>query len=391
MVQTRSRTRTHQNEVVEDTPKPSHSKSAAGGKSSPHPKAKEVSRKRGLQQNDETLSTPALKKSRPNTPKPSRSKSAISGKLSPHPKAKEVSRKRGLQQNDDTLSSPALKKSRPNAKKTAGKPKAKQRTPSVSKPRTLHHEVGERDVKEPIEKPQLMRTRSSSRSQSIHPHTNGMDKIVPDYKEATDNPQHMRTRSSSRSRSIIVPDLKEVTDKPQSTRSRSRSRSVYHEVCEEEEPDVTPKKEDIPSDADQLLPNADASMITPENHNTSDEMKKAALRKSQTIEHYSTAYSYTPRRYMGHSRCSHHYNDSQDSQFKDPMIICSDRLYDDSDKFLFEQDDELDKESILPTPTSSLDTSSASSEDDKYSGTKEAKSAEKKESTSFFNNFCSLM
>uniref|UniRef100_A0A914QAI1 Uncharacterized protein n=1 Tax=Panagrolaimus davidi TaxID=227884 RepID=A0A914QAI1_9BILA len=285
MVQTRSRTSTYQSKVVEGAPKPSRSKSEIGGKSSSHSKAKEVSRKRGLQQNDETLSTPALKKSRP------------------------------------------------NAKKTADKPKAKQRTRSVSKPRTIHREVREKDVKESIEKPQSMRTQS-----------------------------------------------------------RSRSRSVYHEVCEEEEPDVTPKKEDIPPDADQILSNADASMITPENHNTSDEMKEVALRKSHTIEHYSTAYPYTPRRYiderMGHSRWSHHY---YDSQFKDPMILCSDRLYDDDDEFLFEQD-EIDKESILPTPTSSLDTSSVSSEDDiKYSRPKEAKSAEKKESTSFFKNFCSVM
>uniref|UniRef100_A0A914QZP7 FAD-dependent oxidoreductase 2 FAD binding domain-containing protein n=1 Tax=Panagrolaimus davidi TaxID=227884 RepID=A0A914QZP7_9BILA len=98
MVQTRSRTRTHQREVVEGAPKPSRSKSAIGGKSSPRPKAK------------------------------------------------EISRKRGLQQNDKTLSAPALKKSRPNAKKTADKPKAKQRTRSVSKPRTIYHEVRERGI-----------------------------------------------------------------------------------------------------------------------------------------------------------------------------------------------------------------------------------------------------
>uniref|UniRef100_A0A914R625 Uncharacterized protein n=1 Tax=Panagrolaimus davidi TaxID=227884 RepID=A0A914R625_9BILA len=185
-------------------------------------------------------------------------------------------------------------------------------------------------------------------------------KIVPDYKEATDKPQNMRTRS------------------------RSRFRSVYHEVCEEE-PDVTPKKEDIPPDANQLLPNADAPVTTPKNHNTSDEMKEAALHKSQTIEHYSP---YTPRRYMGHSRWSHHYYDSYDSQFKDPVLLCSDRLYDDDDEFHFEQD-ELDKESILPTPTSSLDTSVSSEDGIEYSRPKEA--AEKKESTSFFKNFCSLM
>uniref|UniRef100_A0A914QEP7 Uncharacterized protein n=1 Tax=Panagrolaimus davidi TaxID=227884 RepID=A0A914QEP7_9BILA len=65
MVQTRSRTSTHQSKVVEGAPKLSRSKSAIGGKSSSHPKAKEVSRKRGLQRNDETHSSPALKKSRP--------------------------------------------------------------------------------------------------------------------------------------------------------------------------------------------------------------------------------------------------------------------------------------------------------------------------------------
>uniref|UniRef100_A0A914PLM2 Uncharacterized protein n=1 Tax=Panagrolaimus davidi TaxID=227884 RepID=A0A914PLM2_9BILA len=92
---------------------------------------------------------------------------------------------------------------------------------------------------------------------------------------------------------------------------------------------------------------------------------------------------------MGHSRWSHHYYDSQDSQFKDPMILCSDRLYDDNDEFIFEQD-ELDKESILPTPTSSLDTSVSSEDGIKYSRPKESKSDEKKKQQVFLRIFVLL-
>uniref|UniRef100_A0A914YJ36 Uncharacterized protein n=1 Tax=Panagrolaimus superbus TaxID=310955 RepID=A0A914YJ36_9BILA len=176
---------------------------------------------------------------------------------------------------------------------------------------------------------------------------------------------------------IIEDDITKDVDKPEDTQSPSKSPSVHSETI---------------VDAINTKP-SNINMTTPENNRTSAKTKLASIRRSQNIEPHQTSSSSSwqndnlPER-MPYQSWSHKYYDLQDPfhlppdlPIDKPAIIHSDRLFDDEHEMIFAR--ESSTESVLPSPSTSLDST--------ISEESFEKSLPEKKQQGFFGNFCSIM
>uniref|UniRef100_A0AC34GXY8 Uncharacterized protein n=1 Tax=Panagrolaimus sp. ES5 TaxID=591445 RepID=A0AC34GXY8_9BILA len=241
------------------------------------------------------------------TPKKKRPRSPES--LTPPKKNGNVSRKRCKQ----TPSTPGAKKIRSDNGTAAGKNKRLRSVPR-SQPIVYHENVDD-DVMEDVQKPED--PQSASRSPSV-------------YSEAVD---------------VSKSDLANKTEDPQST---LRSPSVHSE-------DIDDTKSDL----------SNINMTTPENkQSTSARLKLAVLRSRSIIEHHRTISSSPPKNNipdrLPYQAWSRKYYDLKDPYnlpsvlpIDNPTMIQADRLYDDEEEMVFAR--ESSTESVLPSPSSSLD------------------------------------